>query len=170
MTDTKLEPPPANVLVVDDRDENLMVMEIALRDMPGCNIVSAKSGEQAIDLVKKMDFALILMDIQMPILDGYETAQRIKQLPNGKDIPIMMVSAIYTEDPHILKGYLAGAVDYIPKPFNPEILKAKIGIYLKLYRKARAFEQVALDRPAYPNDRRRGERRGTGHTENYRII
>jgi CheY-like chemotaxis protein len=167
---SKIEAIPVDVLVVDDRDDNLMVMEAVLKEIPGCRIARATSGTAAIGLVEKMEFALILLDIQMPGLDGYETAQRIKQLPNGKDVPIMMVSAIYTEDPHILKGYLAGAVDYVPKPFNPEILKAKVGVYLNLYKKARALELVTLNEPAYPNDRRHGERRRSERIENKSII
>jgi two-component system, sporulation sensor kinase E len=166
MANITLEEKPATILVVDDREENLMVMQAVLKDIPGCTIVNATSGQAAIDLVQKMEFALILMDIQMPGLDGYETSRLIKMLPNGRDVPIIMVSAIYTEDPHILKGYSVGAVDYLPKPFNPDILKAKLGVYLNLYRKAQSFRQAALAQDdgnlpetLNPNDRRQADRR-----------
>ena len=156
---TSLQVSAAMILVVDDKEENLFVMEAVLKSIPGCEVVKANSGEEAIARVKESEFALILLDIQMPKLDGYETARLIKQLPNGKDAPIMMVSAIYTEDPFILKGYLAGAVDYIPKPFSPEILKAKVGVYLNLYKRFRPAAIPVRPDSAYPNDRRHGERR-----------
>jgi len=101
------------------------------------NILTASSGFEAIEIVKNTDLALILLDIQMPGMDGYQTAKAIKELERGKDVPIMMVSAIYKEDPHILQGYSAGAIDYIAKPFNPDILKAKVDIFANLYIKSR---------------------------------
>ena len=159
MTHNDFDEPRAKILIVDDKEENLLVMEAVLRDIPGCEVVKAKSGEEALAQVQESEFALLLMHIQMPRIDGYEATKRNKQLPNGKDVPIMMVSAIYTEDPHILKGYYVGAVDYIPKPFNPDILKAKVGVYLNLYKKALAPPLHTKPWPAYLNDRRHEERR-----------
>ena len=112
-------------------------MQAVFEGSPTYNVVTASSGFEALEIVKKTDLALILLDIQMPGMDGYETAAEIKKLERGKDVPIMMVSAIYKEDPHILQGYSAGAIDYIAKPFNPDILKAKVDIFANLYIKSR---------------------------------
>lgn len=128
---------PAHILVVDDRPDCRLVMETVLGDSPEYKITMATSGQEAIDLVKANDFALILLDLQMPGMDGYETATHIKRLENGKDVPIIMVTAIYKEDPDILKGYSVGALDYIGKPFNPDIVKAKVAVYANLYRSSR---------------------------------
>ena len=128
---------PANILIVDDRPDNLLVMKAVLEGSPDYVITTASSGAEAIELVKQMDLALILLDIQMPVMDGYETAVEIKKLERGKDIPIVMITAIFREEPHILKGYAVGAIDYIGKPFNPDILKAKVGVYTNLYLKSR---------------------------------
>ena len=92
--------------------------------------------------MKQTDFALVLLDIQMPGMDGYETAAEIKKLERGKNLPIVMVTAIFREDPHILKGYAVGAIDYIAKPFNPQILKAKVGVYTNLYLKSRQSDYL----------------------------
>lgn len=130
-------PVPANILIVDDRSDNLFVMKAVLEGSPDYKIITALSGAEAIELVKQMDFALILLDIQMPVMDGYETAVEIKKLERGKNVPIMMVTAIFREDPHVMKGYAVGAIDYVAKPFNPDILKAKVGVYISLYLKSR---------------------------------
>ena len=130
-------PGPANILIVDDRPDNLLVLRAVLEGSPEYSLTTASSGPEAIERVKRMDFALILLDIQMPGMDGYETAVEIKKLERGKNVPIVMVTAIFREDPHILKGYEVGAIDYIGKPFNPDILKAKVGVYTNLYLKSR---------------------------------
>jgi PAS domain S-box-containing protein len=125
------------ILIVDDRPDNLFVMQAVFDGSSTYNVITASSGLEAIEIVKKTDLALILLDIQMPGMDGYETAAAVKKLERGKDVPIMMVSAIYKEDPHILQGYSVGAIDYIAKPFNPDILKAKVDIFANLYIKSR---------------------------------
>src|ERR1700730_160055 len=88
-------PGPANILIVDDRPENLIVMKAVLEGSPDYMITTASSGAEAIELVKMMDFALILLDIQMPVMDGYETAVEMKKLERGKNVPIVMVTAIF---------------------------------------------------------------------------
>jgi CheY-like chemotaxis protein len=128
---------PANILIVDDRPENILVLTAVLEGSADYKITTASSGSEAIELVKQTDFALVLLDIQMPGMDGYETAAEIKKLERGKNLPIVMVTAIFRDDPHILKGYAVGAIDYIAKPFNPQILKAKVGVYTNLYLKSR---------------------------------
>ena len=130
-------PVTANILIVDDRPNNVLVLRAILEGSPDYTITTASSGPEAIELVKQIDYALILLDIQMPEMDGYETAVEIKKLESGKNVPIVMVTAIFREDPHILKGYEVGAIDYIAKPFNPDILKAKVGVYTNLYLKSR---------------------------------
>ena len=130
-------PGPANILIVDDRPDNILVLKAVLEGSPDYTFTTASSGLEALELVKQIDFALILLDIQMPGMDGYETAVEIKKLERGKNVPIVMVTAIFREDPHILKGYAVGAIDYIAKPFNPDILKAKVGVYTSLYLKSR---------------------------------
>ncbi len=140
MTLKSFELAQANILIVDDRPDNLFVLETVLKDSPEYNVVSATSGQEAIEHVKNMDFALILLDIQMPVMDGFQTAAKIKSMDRGRDIPIIMVTAIYKEDPHVLKGYSVGAIDYVGKPFNPDILKAKVGVYANLYLKSRQLK------------------------------
>jgi CheY-like chemotaxis protein len=127
---------PARILIVDDRPENILTMEAVLKGSPEYEILTASSGAEALRQVESTDFALILLDIQMPEMDGYETARRIKRIPRGQDVPIVMVTAIFKEDPHVLQGYAVGAVDYVAKPFNPDILRAKVGIYANLFLKS----------------------------------
>lgn len=138
-------PGPANILIVDDRPDNLLVMTAVLEGPADYKITTASSGPEAIELVKRIDFALILLDIQMPVMDGYETALEIKRLERAKNVPIVMVTAVFQEDPHVMKGYEVGAIDYVAKPFNANILRAKVGVYTNLYLKSRqnAFLQEA---------------------------
>jgi CheY-like chemotaxis protein len=118
----------ANVLVVDDKRANLLGMEAVLAEE--YNVIFANSGEESLDTLKKRgDIDLILMDVQMPDMDGFETAQHIKQMPSAKGIPIIFVTAVYTEDPFIRKGYEVGGIDYFSKPFDPDILKLKVAVY-----------------------------------------
>jgi two-component system, sporulation sensor kinase E len=130
-------PIPVNILVVDDRPQNLIAMQALLHgDSPDYRIITAASGPEAIELVKKTEFALILLDVQMPGMDGYETIKHIKELERGKDVPIMLVTAIFKENPHVLKGYAVGAIDYICKPFDPDVFRAKVNVYANLYIKS----------------------------------
>jgi PAS domain S-box-containing protein len=116
------------LLLVDDQRSNLIALEAVLSS-PEYNLILAQSGMEAIELVKKHDIALILLDIQMPDLDGYETARRIKAMETCRDIPIIFITAVYKEDPFIKKGYEAGAIDYFGKPFDPDLLKLKVALY-----------------------------------------
>jgi CheY-like chemotaxis protein len=116
------------VLAVDDKPANLLALEALLDDT--YDLVSVNSGEQALATVQsRSDIDLILMDVQMPIMDGFETARRIKTLEGGKTIPIIFVTAVYNEDPFIRKGYEVGGIDYFSKPFDPEVLKMKVAVY-----------------------------------------
>lgn len=118
----------ANVLIVDDRPANqLAVAAVLERDH---DVVLAASGEEAIRLLKiRRDIDVILMDVQMPGMDGFEAAAAIKKMPECSDIPIIFVTAVYKEDPHVKRGYEAGGIDYFGKPFDPDILRMKIAIY-----------------------------------------
>ena len=116
------------VLIVDDTPANLVALEAVLGADYG--IVRASSGAQAISILQAgQNIDVILMDVQMPRMDGFEAAAQIKQMKGCHDIPIIFVTAVYKEDPYVKKGYQAGGIDYFSKPFDPEILRMKIGIY-----------------------------------------
>jgi response regulator RpfG family c-di-GMP phosphodiesterase len=124
MAQDRLNQKKANVLAVDDYQPNLVALEVALS--ANCKIIEASSGQHAIEILKsRQDIDVILMDVQMPDMDGYETASRIKSMPGCEDIPIIFITAVYKEEPYIRKGYEAGGIDYFSKPFDPEILKMK---------------------------------------------
>lgn len=131
-----------NILLVDDRVENLLSLTAVL-DSPEYNLVTANSGEEALRCVLNSDFALILMDVQMPVLDGFETAALIRQRERSKNIPIIFVTAISKDEPFICKGYLAGAVDYLFKPFDPLILRSKVHVFAELERKTMQIQKQA---------------------------
>jgi len=119
------------VLIVDDRVENLMSFE-ALLEGSGCSIVKANSGQEALKEALKRDFALILLDVQMPHMDGFETAELLRCSSRTKHIPIIFISAISKERYHVFRGYESGAVDYLMKPVDSHILRSKVKIFLKL--------------------------------------
>jgi len=123
------------ILMVDDRAENLFALEVILsNEIYIC--VKAKSGEEALNILSKdQDFAIILMDVQMPVMDGFETVKRIHQIEQIKHIPIIFLTASMDNSAQISKGYQAGAVDYMIKPLSPEILRAKVAVFVELYKK-----------------------------------
>lgn len=129
-----------NILIVDDIPENLAPLERLLKS-PQLNIVQANSGHEAIALTKQYSFAVILMDVRMPGIDGFETAERIHGDPDTMDIPIIFLTGIGKEEKDIYKGYKAGAVDYLFKPINPHILKSKVNVFLELYRRRQALRE-----------------------------
>ncbi len=123
------------ILLVDDRDDNLLSMETIL-EQDGYRFVKANSGRQALKiLLTEIDFALILMDVQMPNLNGFETASLIYEREKLKHIPIVFITAHNFGEENVYKGYSAGAVDYIYKPVKPELLRAKVGVFVELYKK-----------------------------------
>src|SRR5215216_621321 len=128
------DPIPAKILVVDDDPRNLIAVEEVLRS-PGVEIVTADSGEGALRHVLKDDFAVILLDVQMPRLDGYEVASLIRNRPRSSRVPILFLTAFNKDDLHVFRGYSAGAVDYVFKPIEPLILKSKVDVFVDLYRK-----------------------------------
>jgi response regulator RpfG family c-di-GMP phosphodiesterase len=123
------------ILVVDDREDNLFSIE-AILAKDNYTIVKANSGSAALKiLLKEHDFSLILMDVQMPDLNGFETANIIYERDKLKHIPVIFITAYSNDDDHIFKGYKMGGVDYIYKPINPELLRVKVGVFVELYRK-----------------------------------
>ena len=112
-----------DILLVDDHEENLLALESILVDS-SYNLVRAQSGRDALRAVLRHDFALILLDVAMPDLDGYETARLIRARDRSRDTPIIFLTANYRSDDHVFQGYSAGAVDYLFKPFSPEILQS----------------------------------------------
>lgn len=123
------------ILLVDDRDDNLLSIETILAPA-GYTFVKARSGREALKvLLNEFDFALILMDVKMPNLNGFETASLIYQREKLRHIPIIFITANSYGDEQIFKGYMTGAVDYIYKPINPELLRAKVGVFIDLYKK-----------------------------------
>ncbi len=129
-----------NILLVDDRPENLLALEAMLEEL-GENLVKAHSGEEALKYLLKEDFAAILLDVQMPGMDGFEVAALIKQREKTQYIPIIFITAISRSDEHVYKGYSAGAVDYIFKPIVPEVLRAKVSAFVDLFRKTQQIQQ-----------------------------
>ena len=135
----------AAILVVDDRPENLLALEAILEPL-GHRLVSARSGEEALRHLLHEEFAVILLDVQMPGLDGFETAELIKERERTRHIPILFLTAISKDRRHVFRGYETGAVDYIFKPFDAEILRSKVAVFLELHeqRQALAHEEEQL--------------------------
>src|SRR6266508_4731000 len=132
----------ANILLVDDRQENLLALQVILEQRDE-NLIVARSGEEALRQLLQHDVAAILLDVQMPGLDGFETAALIKQRERTKAIPIIFLTAISKEEQHVFRGYSAGAVDYLFKPFNPEVLRSKVAVFIELHRKTRSEEHTS---------------------------
>src|SRR5688500_15276766 len=122
----------ANVLLVDDRPENLLALESVLADL-NQNLISVTSAKEALRYLLLEDVALVLLDVQMPGLNGFEFAELIRERERTQHTPIIFISASSVEDHSIFKGYALGAVDYLAKPIQPEILKSKVRFFTKLY-------------------------------------
>ena len=135
-------PKDVELLLVDDRPENLVALEAILEPL-GQTIVKAQSGPEALKAILKHDFALILMDVQMPGMDGFEAAHIMKQRERSRHVPILFVTAVSREQEYVFKGYSAGAVDYIFKPFNAEILRSKVKVFVDLYLQRKEIERQA---------------------------
>ena len=130
-----------NILIVDDKPANLMALRKILAK-PGLNIIEASSGNEALALVLEHDFALILLDVQMPDMDGFETAEIMRGNDETKNIPIIFVTAISKEQKYIFEGYDKGAVDYLFKPLDPDILQSKVNIFLELHGQKDALKKT----------------------------
>ena len=119
----------AKILLVDDRIENLLALEAVLSDL-GQTLVRAQSGEEALRWLLNQDFAVILLDVSMPDMDGFETASLIRERERSRYIPIIFITAAFNTQPMQLKGYAVGAVDYLYKPLEPEILRSKVAVFV----------------------------------------
>src|SRR5260221_3569712 len=116
------------ILLVDDRPENLTALAAVLEPL-GCRLVTAGSGREALKLLLDGEFAVILLDVQMPDMDGFETASFIRDRRRTRAIPIIFLSAVSTSSEHVFRGYEAGAVDYIVKPFDPIAIRSKVRVF-----------------------------------------
>ena len=135
--------PAPSLLLVDDRPQNLLALEAILEPL-GYELVKAGSAAEALRiLLNRDDFAVILLDVQMPGMDGFEAAEVIKQRERTSTIPIIFLTALSKEDQHVFRGYEVGAVDYVFKPFNPEILRAKVAVFVELWEKNRQIRDQA---------------------------
>src|ERR1041385_6828975 len=128
--------------MVDDSADKLLAMESILESL-GQNLIKVNSGPEALRALLKQEFAVILLDVNMPGMDGFETASLIRQRQSLEHIPILFVTALSTTDSEIFKGYSFGAVDYVLTPILPEILRTKVGVFVELWKQKRALQEQA---------------------------
>jgi len=133
---------PAKVLLVDDRNDNLIALQAILQGMP-LTTVAVDSGEAALKQLLLDDFALILLDAHMPGMDGFETAAHVKSRDRTRQIPIIFLTAADRDARLALRGYAAGAVDYLTKPFDPWILRAKVSVFVEMWTKNLQLQRQA---------------------------
>jgi signal transduction histidine kinase len=131
-----------NILVVDDHPENLLALEASLSFLDQ-NVIKANSGREALKLLLSRDFAVILLDVHMPDMDGFETAALIREREKSQNIPIIFLTAMHKGEGQVFRGYSLGAVDYIFKPFEPDILNAKVSVFIELYKKTQEIKRQA---------------------------
>jgi PAS domain S-box-containing protein len=134
-----IETEPINILLVDDEPKNLVALETVLED-PGYRLVRANSADEALLALVHEEFALLVLDIQMPGMNGFELAQMIKQRRRTASVPIIFLTAYFSEDEHVMEGYSTGAVDYLHKPINAAVLRSKVAVFAALHRKTRQSE------------------------------
>jgi CheY-like chemotaxis protein len=140
MAESRITMRRPTVLAVDDVPANLLALEAVLGD--DYDVIRAASGPQAIArLLDRDDIDVILMDVHMPEMDGFEAASRIKKIETCRDIPIIFITAIYRDDPYVKQGYQAGGIDYFGKPFDPDILRMKIAVYASFRQKANLLKE-----------------------------
>ncbi len=148
MAKSKKEKEKVNILLVDDRKENLIALE-ALLESPDIMIIKAESGNQALGMMLEFDFALVLLDVQMPGMDGFEVAELMRKKEKTRYIPIIFITAINKEEKYVFKGYEMGGVDYIFKPIDPTVLKSKVNVFLELHRKKMEMERIISEKNEY---------------------
>ena len=130
------------ILLIDDRPENLHAMKMTLRPLGGVEVYTAQSGNEGLALMLEHEFAVVLLDVQMPVMDGFETATLMQNHKATRNIPIIFVTAISKDEEHVFKGYRSGAVDYLFKPINPDILLSKVKVFVKLYQQRVECERM----------------------------
>tara|TARA_Y100001972_G_C7624879_1_gene313414 strand:+ start:374 stop:880 length:507 start_codon:yes stop_codon:yes gene_type:complete len=144
--DDDLDIPAQNVLMVDDTPENLVALQVVLEDLP-CQLVSATSGAEALGKLLKQDFSLVLLDVQMPEMDGFEVAEIMRSNKRTMNVPIIFVTANSRDDRNMRRGYQSGAVDYLFKPIDPTMLCSKVNFFLQLdYQKRRLEAKLRRSR------------------------
>lgn len=147
------------ILLVDDEPANLVSLEAILEDEER-ELLKAESGPDALKMLLNEDVSLVLLDVQMPEMDGFEVAELMRSRKNTQNIPIIFVTAISKEDQYVFKGYQVGAVDYLFKPLDPTIIKSKVDFFLKLDRERRELQeklkQAQAHRAAYEAAKRQG--------------
>ena len=135
-------PPPAKILLVDDQPKNLLALNAMLEPL-GQEVVQASSGKEALRFLLRDDFALVLLDVQMPVLDGYEVAELIRARERSRAVPIIFLTAIHRDQRLVARAYTVGAVDYILKPIDPEILRSKVAVFIELHQKSQIIARQA---------------------------
>jgi len=128
----KVDAERASVLIVDDTPANLVALEVVLRPL-GMRIVEARSGPEAIERISRESFACVLLDVQMPGMDGFEVARRLREMEAGAEVPILFLTAIHRDEEYARRGYACGAADYITKPLDPEVLRARVRAFVDLF-------------------------------------
>ncbi|NEB77697.1 response regulator [Streptomyces sp. SID14478] len=131
----------ASILLVDDMEDNLVALEAVLGSLNE-PLVRARSGEEAMKALLRRRFAVVLLDIRMPGMDGFETATNIKRLDQTKDVPIIFLTGTDADAGYAFRGYATGAADYLTKPFDPWVLRAKVTVFLDLHRKTQQLERL----------------------------
>ncbi|WP_043676467.1 response regulator [Streptomyces xylophagus] len=131
----------AGILLVDDMEDNLVALEAVLGSLNE-PLVRARSGEEAMKALLRQRFAVVLLDIRMPGMDGFETAANIKRLDQTKDVPIIFLTGTDADAGYAFRGYATGAADYLTKPFDPWVLRAKVTVFLELHRKNQLLERM----------------------------
>ena len=145
MPPDSINTPPTSVLLVDDTPANLFALSAVLKSL-GARLVEARSGEEAVELVAREPFAVVLMDVQMPGMDGFEAAAEIRKLDRGREMPIIFLTAIHRDEGFVKRGYATGAADYITKPFDADIVRARVKAFVDLFEQREQIrrEQVGL--------------------------
>ncbi|RDG38052.1 response regulator [Streptomyces corynorhini] len=141
MSRTTVTAERASILLVDDMEDNLVALEAVLASLDE-PLVRARSGEEAVRALLREPFAVVLLDVRMPGMDGFETAYRIKRLDGSKDIPIIFLNGPESDSGYAFRGYATGAADFLTKPFDPWMLRAKVTVFLDLHRKKRELERA----------------------------
>jgi response regulator RpfG family c-di-GMP phosphodiesterase len=145
---TSSEPIIQHILMVDDTPENLYSLE-AILEAPGRNLIKANSGPEGLKALLKNDISLVLLDVQMPGMDGFEVAEIMRSNPKTKNVPIVFVTAISKDQKYVFKGYQTGAIDYLFKPLDPVILASKIDFFLSLDMQRRELERKIREAQAH---------------------
>ncbi|MFI0511648.1 two-component system response regulator [Streptomyces sp. WSLK1-5] len=145
----------AGILLVDDMEDNLIALEAVLGSLNE-PLIRARSGEEAMKALLRRRFALVLLDVRMPGMDGFETAANIKRLDQTKDVPIIFLTGTDDDSGYAFRGYATGAADYLTKPFDPWVLRAKVSVFLDLHRKNQQLKRLlARQRSDYEEVSRR---------------